>query len=228
MVEVELNLVDIQAYKKLISINLSDIEDFISTNSLRNLRPEHDLRFHREFDVDLEGDFLEFLDNSSLDITNLSLASDEVFELENCKLALLMAKWCSIAQWSCWDARLFLYIEPYIDSKISNTDEFLNPLVWSNLSQYLSNTDRESYVESVIIDWMSRRESLGETMEPNEDPRILPTMESHRSLSESLFILLDKLKSEDYVLLVGRDFLPANEWYLGKYKILETLGVTNV
>ena len=228
MAEVELNLVDLRAYRKLISINLSDIEDSISTNSLRELRPEHDLRFHREFDVDLEGEFLEFLDNTKLEITNLSLTSDEVFESENCKLALLMAKWCSIAQWSCWDARLFLYIEPYINSKISNTDEFLKPRVWSILSQYFSNTDRESYVESVIIDWMSRRESLGETMEPHEDPRILPTMESHRNLSESLFILFDKLRSEDYALLVGRDFLPANDWYLGDYKILETLGVKNV
>ena len=75
---------------------------------------------------------------------------------------------------------------------------------------------------------MSRRESLGETMEPNEDPRILPTMESHRNLSESLFILLDKLNSEDYVLLVGRDYLPADEWYLGNYNFIENLGVENV
>ena len=41
-------------------------------------------------------------------------------------------------------------------------------------------------------------------------------------------ILFDKLRSEDYALLVGRDFLPANDWYLGNYKILETLGVKNV
>ena len=228
MAEVELNLVDFHAYKKLISENLIEIEGLISSKSLRKLRPVHDLRFHREFDVDLEGEILEFLDNTTLEITNLPLADYEILELETCKLALLMAKWCSVAQWTCWDARLFLYVEPYINSQISNIDEFLNPSIWLYFSQYLSNTDRESYIESVIIDWMSRRESLGETMEPNEDPRILPTMESHRNLSESLFILLDKLNSEDYVLLVGRDYLPADEWYLGNYNFIENLGVENV
>jgi hypothetical protein len=39
---------------------------------------------------------------------------------------------------------------------------------------------------------------------------------------------LDKLNSEDYVLLVGRDYLPADEWYLGNYNIIENLGVENV
>jgi len=227
MAEVVLNLVDYSAYRKLISINLNEIEDLVSSKSLRKLRPEHDLRFHREFDVDLEGEILEFLDNTLLEMNNLPLIDNQFVEMEHCELALLMAKWCSIAQWNCWDARLFLYVEPYLNFKFLSTEDFLSPEVWANLSESFSNTDRTSYVESVIIDWMSRRESLGETMEPMEDPRILPTMESHRSHSESLFIMLDKLKSKDFALLVGRDFLPANEWYLGNYNILETLGANN-
>ena len=53
---------------------------------------------------------------------------------------------------------------------------------------------------------MKRREELGETMEPSEDPRILPTMNSHSDSSELLHIFLNNFDSEDVGLLIGREY----------------------
>ena len=140
------------------------------------------------------------------------------------ELRLLMAKWCSSAQWRCWDARLFLYVEPLLDDPVSDSDDFLLPVVWEQFSQALSRTDRSSYSESVVLDWMSRREEMGETMEPSEDPMILPTMESHRTLSESLFKIMESLRRSEMELMTGREFLEAGRWMLGSSTLYETWG----
>ena len=82
----------------------------------------------------------------------------------------------------------------------------------------LSKTDKKSYSESVVLDWMSRREELGETMEPSEDPRILPTMSSHSNSSELLHIFLDSFDSKNISLLIGREYLEYESWSLnGSY-----------
>ena len=65
-----------------------------------------------------------------------------------------------------------LYIEPVLEERFENTDEFLNADVWQRLTSNLSTKDRQSYSESVILDWMKRREHLGDTLNPDEDPRI--------------------------------------------------------
>jgi len=140
------------------------------------------------------------------------------------ELRLLLAKWCSSAQWRCWEARLFLYVEPILDDPVSDSDDFLMPVVWEQFSQALSRTDRSSYSESVVLDWMSRREEMGETMEPSEDPMILPTMESHRTLSESLFKIMESLRRSEMELMTGREFLEAGRWMLGSSTLYETWG----
>ena len=138
------------------------------------------------------------------------------------ELGLLLAKWCSSAQWRCWEARLFLYVEPILDGPVSDSDDFLLPGVWEQFSEALSRTDRSSYSESVVLDWMSRREEMGETMEPSEDPMILPTMESHRTLSESLFNVMESLRRAEMELMAGREFLEAGRWMLGRSTLSET------
>tara|TARA_Y100001935_G_scaffold41637_1_gene33775 strand:- start:1106 stop:1330 length:225 start_codon:yes stop_codon:yes gene_type:complete len=71
---------------------------------------------------------------------------------------------------------------------------------------------------------MSRREDMGETMEPSEDPMILPTMESHRTLSESLFNIMESLRRSEMELMAGREFLEAGRWMLGRSTLSETWG----
>ena len=224
MADVILHLVDQSAFSRMLGIPIDEIIKGMETQSLRFLRPEPDPRFHRDFEVDLEGDLLELLDelgNMGGAITPSSLKPRSQL---SCEMALLLARWCSSAQWRCWDARLFLYVEPVLGREISSAEEFLLPSMWNEFSDALTRTDRSSYSESVVLDWMSRRERLGETMEPSHDPRILPTMESHRSLSESLFVLIDQARRSGTPLLVGREYLEPEEWHLGATKIAEAMG----
>jgi hypothetical protein len=222
MVDVILHLVDRGLLDEIMSMTVGDISSAMEGSSLRSSRPEADPRFHRDFDVDLEGEVLELIDRS-VDLgegVQLSQATGDV----SMELRLLLAKWCSSAQWRCWEARLFLYVEPMLEGPVADSDDFLLPEVWDQFSEALSSTDRPSYSESVVLDWMSRREDMGETMDPAEDPMILPTMESHRTLSESLFNVMESLRRSEMELMAGRDFLEAGRWMFGRAKMSEAWG----
>ena len=192
--------------------------------ALRALRPEPDARFHRGFDADIEGDVMEWSDATDNLDHSKPLAEQGLGAESSCELALALARWCSFGEWSCWDARLFLYLEPLLGRNLSG-EEFLQQQVWSEFSDSLSRTDRVSYSESVVLDWMSRRQNLGETMEPSEDPRILPTMESHRSASESLFDFLSRVHSEGLSMLIGKELLEPWLWSLDSQSLDKALEV---
>ena len=214
MADVILNLVHHSNFKKLVSLPLQELFEKVEDSSLRNYRPELDNRFHRDFDVDLEGDIMEWSDKTPGLVLSDDIYSQPIKESEIAELTILLAKWCSFSEWRCWDARLFLYVEPMLKYNISSPNEFLNFSLWNDFMNSLSKTDRRSYSESVVLDWMSRREELGETMEPSEDPRILPTMNSHRTSSESLHIFLNSFDSKDISLLIGREYLEHELWSL--------------
>ena len=222
MVDVMLHLVDRGLLDGIMSMTVGEISSGMEGSSLRNSRPGADPRFHRDFDVDLEGEVLELIDASS-DLGRAEKLSHATSDA-SMELRLLLAKWCSSAQWRCWDARLFLYVEPILDGPVSDSDDFLLPGVWDQFSEALSRSDRSSYSESVVLDWMSRREDMGETMEPSEDPMILPTMESHRTLSESLFNIIESHRRSEMELMAGREFLDAGRWMLGSATLSDTWG----
>ena len=224
MVDVILLLVDREAFDSLCSKPLGELLEGMEGRALRTLRPEPDARFHRSFDVDVEGDVMEWSDTKDNLDHSKPLAEQGLDSKSSCELALALARWCSFGEWSCWDARLFLYLEPLLGRNLSG-EEFLQQQVWSEFSDSLSRTDRVSYSESVVLDWMSRRQNLGETMEPSEDPRILPTMESHRSASESLFDFLSRARSEGMSMLIGRELLEPWLWSLDSQSLDEALEV---
>ena len=97
MVDVILYLVDRGLLDELMIMSVGEISSAMEAASLRGSRPEADPRFHRDFDIDLEGEVLELIDESEeLDAVG-SLAekeSDSAMEL-----SLLLARWCSTAQW---------------------------------------------------------------------------------------------------------------------------------
>jgi hypothetical protein len=220
MADVTLHLVDGQRFNRMASMPLGEIISGMEGRSLRELRPQGDPRFQREFDVDLEGDFLELIDSRSDWEQNMPPAG---LRKGSCEIGLIVAKWCSYAHWSCWEARLFLYVEPILPREVSSTEDFTKPEVWEEFSSKIAQTDMASYSESVILDWMSRREALGETMEPSDDPRILPTMESHKMLSESLFSFIDHSRRSGDPILIGREYLDPADWYLGGARIAESM-----
>ena len=224
MADIILLLVDREGFDSLCSKPLGELLEGMETRTLRALRPEPDARFHRGFDVDIEGDVMEWFDAKSNLDPSKPLTEQGLDSESTCELALALARWCSFGEWSCWDARLFLYIEPLLGRNLSG-EEFLQQHVWSEFSDSLSRTDKVSYSESVVLDWMSRRQNLGETMEPSEDPRILPTMESHRSASESLFDFLYRARNEGMSMLIGRDLLEPWLWSLDSQSLDEALEV---
>ncbi|MED5231035.1 MAG: hypothetical protein VYB30_01520 [Candidatus Thermoplasmatota archaeon] len=209
MVDVILRLIDSNALGRLRSMSLEQLVLAFESGRLGDERPAGDPRFHRSFSVDIEGDFLEWADKS-----NGQLDADA---------SLILCDWSSVAEWRCWDGRLFLYIEPLLEQRFEDADEFLNTDVWQRFTSELSTKDRESYSESVILDWMQRREGLGDTLNPDEDPRILPTMESHKSLTESLFDFIELSKEEGLTLLIGREYLEPKEWVLDGEKLAEVV-----
>ncbi len=214
MVDVVLYIVHRHSLSSLLKIPTSQIISMINDKSLREKRPKNYKNFHRDFDVDIEGEILEIFDsNPSLTNSNENVLSSTL-EIKN-DIILLLAKWCSIAQWTCWDARLFLYVEPYVDIDIFGVSDFLKSIVWRDFGNAISNFDQETFSETIILDWMNRREELGETMEPSEDPIILPTMNSHSNLSKSLFEFINHSKNVDFDLLVGREYLDSELWGLG-------------
>ena len=218
MADVILNLVHHSNFQKLVSMTLQELFEKVEDSSLRNYRPELDSRFHRDFDVDLEGDIMEWSDKISDLVISETIYSQPIKDSEIAELTILLAKWCSFSEWRCWDARLFLYVEPMLEYNISNSNDFLKFSLWEDFMSSLSKTDKKSYSESVVLDWMSRREELGETMEPSEDPRILPTMSSHSNSSELLHIFLDSFDSKNISLLIGREYLEYESWSLnGSY-----------
>ena len=209
MVDVILRLIDSNALNRLRSMSIEQLVLAFESGRLGDERPAGDPRFHRSFSVDTEGDFLEWADKSN---GQLDAAA-----------SLILCDWSSVAEWRCWDGRLFLYIEPILDDNFEDTEEFLKLDVWDRLASSLSTKDRQSYSESVIIDWMQRREQLGDTLNPDEDPRILPTMESHKSLTESLFDFMELYQEEGLNLLIGQDYLDPEEWILNGKKLQEVL-----
>ena len=209
MVDVILRLIDSNALNRLRSMSIEQLVLAFESGRLGDERPAGDPRFHRSFSVDTEGDFLEWADKSN---GQLDAAA-----------SLILCDWSSVAEWRCWDGRLFLYIEPILDETFEDTEEFLRLDVWDRLATTLSTKDRQSYSESVIIDWMQRREQLGDTLNPDEDPRILPTMESHKSLTESLFDFMELYQEEGLNLLIGQDYLDPEEWILNGKKLQEVL-----
>ncbi len=209
MVDVILRLLDSNALNRLRSMSIEQLVLAFESGRLGDERPAGDPRFHRSFSVDIEGDFLEWADKSNGQI--------------DATASLILCDWSSVAEWRCWDGRLFLYVEPILEDSFEDADAFLNSDIWTRLTAELSSKDRQSYSESVILDWMQRREQLGDTLNPDEDPRILPTMESHKSLTESLFDFIELSQEGGLNLLIGREYLEPEEWILNGEKLLEAL-----
>ena len=100
------------------------------------------------------------------------------------------------------------------------------PKYWSQAEAAVvgSQERREEYSEIVIMDWMRRREELGETLDETKDPRILPTMTSHSKLTKTLHHLFVSCKNnESYEIIVGRDHLNKSKWGHGAWNIANIL-----
>lgn len=224
MPDVILSLIDSKSLDSILSLPVGSIVEGMEKMSLRDTRPEYLGIDSRQFDVDLEGEILEWLDNvGEIDLDSILEKQDIPIEKKT-ELLLLLCHWSSFGEWRCWDARLFLYVEPSLDSSVRSTEVFLMPRVWDEFKNAISSLDRATFIESVVIDWMTRRENLGETMDPSSDPRILPTMESHQKFSGGLFDIIEKSRIQSSPILLGREYLEARSWHLGEERLEKIIG----
>jgi hypothetical protein len=77
---------------------------------------------------------------------------------------------------------------------------------WEAVSATLKGITAPEFSEAVVLDWMARREGFGETMEAEEDPRILSTMQSHQRLATALHGVAEMLDEEGLILLTRREW----------------------
>ena len=88
----------------------------------------------------------------------------------------------------------------------------------------MSEIAADKFSELVIMDWMRRREELGETLDEKQDPRIIPTMASHKKLTNSFHYLLNTCRENPSLeIIVGRDHLEKSKWGHGNWNIGEII-----
>jgi len=66
---------------------------------------------------------------------------------------------------------------------------------------------------------MAQREDLGETLDPKQDARILPTMEAHQTTADILHRTLQSAQLPELFLMVGRDWTEATDWGQGEWNL---------
>lgn len=199
-------LIDYNALQELLSLTTSELIGKLESSTLA--RPTADPEMERQFDIDAGAEILDFL---------------ETGELESPEGMLLLARWSAIGEWEAWEGRTFIYIETLLGREVEHVDELYEPEIWLELIENISTFTKKEYSNAVVMDWMQRREKLGESLDEKSDPHILPTMEAHQRNAEGLFHVLQMAKKEGISLLLGREHMPASKWLLDgkKLKVVE-------
>ena len=191
MPDLQIRLVDVDRWHTLLKMTLNEMIDGMEKRSLRDTRPDENPHLSRSFTTDLEGDLLQWTDKWSKELGDgqifdeLSTAVDrKMLGIEDaCEPLSILSQWCSVGDWAAWEARVLLYVEPHLDSPLKDAEELYRKQVWDTALDRIGRMDKASYVESVVLDWMERRKSLGETMDETKDPMILSTMQAHERSS---------------------------------------------
>ena len=228
MPDLQIRLVDVKRWHTLVKMTFPKIIDAMENQSLRATRPTVNPHLERSFTADLEGDLLQWTDKWSKEVGDgtildeLTTAVDrKMLGIEDaCEPLSILSQWCSIGEWAAWEARVLLYVEPQLDSQLSDAEELYREHVWKIALNKIGATDKSSYVESVILDWMARREALGETMDETKDPLIISTMQAHERTSSTLHEIAHQLrKDEKLIALIGREWLEPQRWGQGVWNL---------
>jgi hypothetical protein len=251
MADLMLRLVDSALWHSLLERPISTLICDFESGDGREERPNPDPRLEVAFDVDVEGEFLEWIDHSDLangsshplggdsgggvdvggkhsvvkdgggssevheDVGARSLLesiqiawrSKELSDAKACEPLLILADWASVGYWTTWEARGLLYIEPLLKEMLENSEELYDSVIWAEVGLALSRLDELGYTESVVLDWMQRRDELGETLDATDDPRIVPTMAAHERAASTLHYAMNSLRhSKELISIVGREY----------------------
>ena len=232
MPDLQIRLIDIPALIALAKMPVDNLIEGMENQRLRDSRPKLQEGMERGFSIDLEGDFLQWMDEWRSELGDGPLLEEirESFNrkmigtVEACQAIATLTEWVSIGDWAAWEGRVLLYIEPHLDDTLEDAEELYRSHIWSTALGRIGRMDKESYLESVSVDWMQRREALGETMDPTKDPLILPTMQAHQRAAEGLSRIAHTVRRrEDIHALIGREWLEANRWGQGDWNLQRIL-----
>ncbi len=220
-VDLVARLVDIAVFRGLCSVPGDQLAMALSKGELRDKRPDAIPSLDRAFDIDAEAEFLDWYDEQPVDWTPLGFLNDlSQLPCEDAAQGLrLLSEMASPGAFRCWEGRAMLYLDVLLGRTISDTDDLYSDSTWIDAKSAVSSSEPTEYSESVVMSWMAQREDMGETLDPNRDARILPTMESHQKTADLLHRTLQTAQLPELFLMVGRDWTEATAWGQGDWNL---------
>tara|TARA_X000001036_G_C20682492_1_gene806424 strand:- start:2070 stop:2750 length:681 start_codon:yes stop_codon:yes gene_type:complete len=222
-IDMVLLLVDEPCLKHLLHQSWKQLYQGMEKGSFRGQRPAYDSRLKRAFDIDCEAEVLDWMDSIEGEHTGSVL---EVLKSlsEGSQGLLHLMEWASPGAWEVWEGRAFLYLDVALKRTVSSSEDLYAEETWTQLIQQLNGIPEDEFSESVCLDWMDRRKELGETLDENEDPKIVPTFEAHDRASRALVYTITLCNSKPELLgILGREHLKADLWGHGQWNLRQYL-----
>lgn len=215
-IEMCLHLVDGKSLDDFLEMDWDDLVKGMEKQVFRSSRPKKDTKLHRIFDIDCESEFLDLVEElEGSGTVKQVLADNYAYDA-----LLKLVEWNSIGYWEAWEGRCFIYVENAIGRAVENVDDMYTPEVWDEIRIGLKKLSESEFSENVCTDWMERRKELGETLDEKKDPKIIPTFEAHDRNSRLLHYAVNK---PNFVQIVGRDHMSAENWGHGEWNIFNIL-----
>ena len=222
--ELVLLLVDRPRLAALLERTWDEVDAAMEATHLRPDRPDADARLVRPFDIDAEAEWLDWSEAQTGVDRSLPLHASLPTCEDGEEGLLHLMRWASPGAWEVWEGRAFLYFDVLLGHEVAHVDDLYAASTWTAIRAAAGTRTETELVEAVILDWMQRREALGETLDEHRDPRILPTHEAHVRATGSLSHALGRLAAEgNLVGIVGREHLTATAWGHGAWNLTTLL-----
>ena len=220
-VDLVARLVDTAVFRGLCGVPAVRLAASISKGEFRDRRPDEIPSLERAFDIDAEAEFLDWYDAQSVDWTENGFLAD-LSQLNHEAAAeglRYLTELASPGSFRCWEGRAMLYLDVLLGRSIADLEDLYHDSTWIDALNSISTSEPSEYAESVVMSWMAQREDLGETLDPKQDARIIPTMEAHQSTADTLHRTLQTAQLPELFLMVGRDWTDATRWGQGEWNL---------
>ena len=220
-VDLVARLVDTAVFRGLCGVPAVRLAASISNGDFRDRRPDEIPSLERAFDIDAEAEFLDWYDAQPVDWTENGFLAD-LSQLNHEAAAeglRYLTELASPGSFRCWEGRAMLYLDVLLGRSIADLEDLYHDSTWIDALNSISTSEPSEYAESVVMSWMAQREDLGETLDPKQDARIIPTMEAHQSTADTLHRTLQTAQLPELFLMVGRDWTDATRWGQGEWNL---------
>ena len=220
-VDLVARLVDAAVFRGLCSVPGDQLAAALSRGEFRERRPDEIPSLQRAFDIDAEAEFLDWYDAQQVDWTKSGFLADlSQLDKEVASDGLRhLSEFASPGSFRCWEGRAMLYLDVLLSRSIQDIEDLYSDETWATAHSSISGIEPDEYADSVVLSWMAQREDLGETLDPKQDARILPTMEAHQTTADILHRTLQSAQLPELFLMVGRDWTDASDWGQGEWNL---------